>query len=470
MHINVGMPKFGLSMEEGTISAWLVKEGGAVKKGDPIAEIQSEKLTNNAVAPCDGSLVKILLREGESAPCGGDICAIECAGGDPEAVPKEAPGQDAAPEAAKRGVPLFSPRAKALAERAGVNAPSIAGTGENNRVLIGDVRRAMEAPKARERAAQTSAAGAYVSPAGRAPGSGAPAKVPITPRARKYAEQAGLAYAHIAGSGLLGMITIEDVKAHGRPALPGETAEKAQAAPAETLPAAARTAPGDGLVPMTAIRRATAEAMKKSLLESAQTTVMAEAHVAPLKELYERLKPKYLDAGVKLSYTALIVKAVAMALEEHPDIRLQVYDERSFRLSAQIDIGVAADAPAGLFVPVIRNANIKDIRTISLELEELAARNRAGKLSEGDAGGACMSVSNLGMLGVTGFTPVLNPPESAMLGVCAMVDRPVARGGGIRIEPVMNLCLTYDHRAINGAPAARFLQKIVQNLVEFAWI
>ena len=523
MNINVGMPKFGLSMEEGTLSVWLVKEGDAVKKGDPIAEIQSEKLSNNAVAPCDGTLVKILLREGESAFCGNDICVIECTGEEGRAVPAQAFGEPKGPKQSatvEKRAPLLSVRAKTVAHRAGIDASEIVGSGENGMVLIDDVRRAMEAPavqmqvagtpaeisitprakkyadqaglayahikgsgllgmitledvKAHGRsAAQAPAAEASVMLAEQAPMLEAPEEISITPRAKKYAEQVGLSYAHIKGSGLLGMITLEDVKAHGQLAVQEEQAARAQAAPAAITASAvsAQAAPGDEVILMTGIQRATAAAMMKSLRESAQTTVMAEAFVAPLKKLYEQLKPKYFVAGVKLSYTALIVKAVAMALEEGPDIRMQVYDERHFRLSTHIGIGVAVDAPAGLFVPVIRNANLKDIRTISLELEDLGTRTRAGKLTEGDMGGACMTISNLGMFGVTGFTPVLNPPESVILGVCAMVEKPVARDGGIRIEPTMSLCLTYDHRVINGAPASRFLQQVIQNLNEFAWI
>ena len=375
------------------------------------------------------------------------------------AAQKQAPAADAPIEI------FITPVAKKYAEKEGLAYAHIKGTGLLGMITIEDV-------KAHGRpSAQIPAAEASVALAEQASVIEAPEGISITPRAKKYAEQAGLAYAHIKGSGLLGMITIEDVKAHGRPAVQEPEVRVRAACTAETAPAAsAPAAPDDKVVLMTSIQRATATAMMHSLLESAQTTVMAEAHIAPLKKLYEQLKPKYLVAGVKLSYTVLMVKAVAMALEERPDIRMQIYDERHFRLSTHIGIGVAVDAPTGLFVPVIRDANLKDIRTISLELEDLGARTRAGKLTEGDMGGACMTISNLGMFGVTGFTPVLNPPESALLGVCAMVDRPVARDGGIHIEPTMNLCLTYDHRVINGAPAGRFLNQVIQNLNRFAWI
>ncbi len=473
MAANVGMPKFGLSMEEGTIVRWLVAEGGAVRRGDPIAEINSEKLTNNATAPMDGVLAKIVLAEGESAPCGELIAVIAAADEALDAPPAAAPEAGAAAPQGAIAVSegALTPRAKRLAEELGVDLSKLVGTGQDGAVTIDDIKRA-------QRNAQDQTAPQAAEPQA--------ASCAITPRAKKYAEANALSYGHIRGTGLLGMITIEDVKREGVPAgsamadkpvsasgAEARIAADVQAAlhAAQAAPAAPATEARDGeRIAMTPIQRATAAAMMKSLQQTAQTTVMREASVAALAALYKARKPLYAAAGVKLSYTALIVKALAMVLEGRPDIRMQYCDEKHFYLDPHISIGVAVDIPKGLIVPVIRDANLKDVRAIAVELAELSARARAGKLTEGDMGGACISVSNLGMAGVTAFTPILNPPESGILGVCAMVDKPVAHDGGIFVEPVMNLCYTYDHRVVNGAPAGRLLQELFASLNDFRWM
>jgi len=259
------------------------------------------------------------------------------------------------------------------------------------------------------------------------------------------AEKLHLSYAHIRGTGLLGMVTVADVKAHGRPA--------AQAK----------------IVPMNGVQRATAVAMKKSLENAAQTTVCIESGFGPLVSAYKRLKPVYAAEGVKLSYTAMIVYAVSRALASREDMRMQYYDEKNLVLPAGVHIGVAVDTERGLIVPAVRNADQKTLRELCKTVSDIAARAKGGKLTESDFGGAATTVTNLAMAGATSFTPILNPPESTILGVCKLRDMPVARDGGVFVEPVMNLCLTYDHRAINGAPACRYLQSVVDILNETDW-
>lgn len=159
-----------------------------------------------------------------------------------------------------------------------------------------------------------------------------------------------------------------------------------------------------------------------------------------------------------------------MALEEHPDIRTQVVDDAHVRVVNNIDIGVAVDIEGGLIVPVIREANLKDLRTICRDLADITARARNNQLTADDMGNAVMTISNVGTFGVRYFTPILNAPESVILGVGAMTDTPVVVDGGIFVHPLMGLSLTYDHRVINGAPAARFLTKIKKNLEDFRWV
>jgi pyruvate dehydrogenase E2 component (dihydrolipoamide acetyltransferase) len=416
-------------MEEGIVSEWLVPIGGTVKRGDPIAVIEAEKLTNDAVASADGTMLKYFLEPGDSAPCGEPLCAI----GEPgEAIEDASAGGEAKAEdvpAAKPDVPAVetvasaTPRAEAVLNRLGMDKSAVPGTGRGGEITIDDVRATAGAP-------ETQAAQGPVS---------------ITPRARMLAEKLHLSYAHIRGTGLLGMVTVADVKAHGKPA--------AQAK----------------LVPMNGVQRATAVAMKKSLDTTAQTTVGIESGFAPLVSAYKRLKPAYAAEGIKLSYTAMIVYAVSRALASREDIRMQYYDEKNFVLPAGVHIGVAVDTERGLMVPAVRNADQKSLRELCKDVADLSGRAKSGRLTESDFGGAVTTVTNIAMAGGTSFTPILNPPESTILGVCKLRDMPVARDGGVCIEPVMNLCLTYDHRALNGAPACRYLQQVVDLLNETDW-
>jgi pyruvate dehydrogenase E2 component (dihydrolipoamide acetyltransferase) len=422
MATNVMMPKLGLSMEEGTIDAWLVSEGSPVKKGQDIAEISSEKLTNTVTAPEDGVLAKVVVKQEDTVPVGALIAIIGAPG---EAV--GAPGEAAVtPPATKEEAP--APAAQAAAPAA----------------IAAEVR--------------------------------------ITPRAKKIAEEKGLAYAHIKGTGIGGAITIDDLRRFGKPIAAAPAVSPVPAAAPAVQPAvpmaqpAAASAPAtapvlgvDSLMKLTNMRQAIAKAMQRSLLDSAQTTLMTDANLKNLSALYQSLKGKYTAAGIKLSYTAMLVKAVAMALESHPKLRTQYADDKHAVTKGSIDIGIAVDVPDGLVVPVLRQANLKDLRTICLELADLANRARDSKLTDADFGNGALTITNLGMFGITHFTPVLNAPETAILGVGAIVDTPVVRDGGIHIEPVLSLSLTHDHRLIDGAPAARFLQELVASLQKFSW-
>ena len=327
----------------------------------------------------------------------------------------------------------------------------------------------------------------------------------ITPRAQKYAEEHELLYSHIKGTGIGGAITIEDVKKFGKkegvgvPAtrraakvierkklsvenltptgrngeytindlkrigLPriGETAEPVSAYDS-TLP--------DEIRKMSQMQQTICRSMKKSISGSAQTTTATEIDISPLTEQYRSLKQRYTEAGIKLSYTAIIIKAVAMALEDNPELRAQIVNERSYVTKQRINIGCAVDVPDGLVVPVIRDANLKDLRTICIELADKSERARCNKLTEEDLGGATLTITNLGMYGITYFTPVLNVPESLILGSGTIVKTVIARNGIFTPGSVINMSLTHDHRIVNGAPAARFLDAVAEGLRNFRWL
>lgn len=444
MVTKVIMPKFGLSMETGVLGSWLVEEGDSVTKGSALAEITTDKITNTCEAPKDGILRKILLPEGEEAACGEAIAV--------------------------------------LADTADEDISAECGGGQSEGGAFAD---------SAEQAAAASPA----------PEKAASADIKITPRAKKVAEEQGLEYSHIQGTGLLGAITISDLKKHGIPRKDPAGAASVSAAPASasvpssasgsssasapasgpstaSAPAAAPkavfdTRPCEGedvIVKMSTMETAIAKAMQNSLLTTAQATIATEAEITELVRVYKQLKGKYTNAGVKLSYTAMLIKAVAMALENHKALRSTMADETHIKISSRIHIGVAVDIPGGLIVPVIRDANMKDLRTICLELSDLTQRAKDNKLTSDQLGGATITITNLGMFGITYFTPVLNVPESAILGVGAIIEKLMVKDGGFYPASVMNFSLTHDHRIVNGAPAARFLKEVTASLQDFKWV
>ena len=444
MVTKVIMPKFGLSMETGVLGSWLVEEGDSVTKGSALAEITTDKITNTCEAPKDGILRKILLPEGEEAACGEAIAV--------------------------------------LADTADEDISAECGGGQSEGGAFAD-------------SAEQAAAASPV------PEKAASADIKITPRAKKVAEEQGLEYSHIQGTGLFGAITISDLKKHGIPRKDPAGAASVSAAPASasvpssasgsssasapasgpstaSAPAAAPkavfdTRPCEGedvIVKMSTMETAIAKAMQNSLLTTAQATIATEAEITELVRVYKQLKGKYTNAGVKLSYTAMLIKAVAMALENHKALRSTMADETHIKISSRIHIGVAVDIPGGLIVPVIRDANMKDLRTICLELSDLTQRAKDNKLTSDQLGGATITITNLGMFGITYFTPVLNVPESAILGVGAIIEKLMVKDGGFYPASVMNFSLTHDHRIVNGAPEARFLKEVTASLQDFKWV
>lgn len=444
MVTKVIMPKFGLSMETGVLGSWLVEEGASVTKGSALAEITTDKITNTCEAPKDGILRKILLPEGEEAACGEAIAV--------------------------------------LADTADEDISAECGGSQSEGGAFAD-------------------SGEQAAAASPVPEKAAPADIKITPRAKKVAEEQGLEYSHIQGTGLLGAITISDLKKHGIPRKDPAGAASVSAAPASasvpssasgsssasapasgpstaSAPAAAPkavfdTRPCEGedvIVKMSTMETAIAKAMQNSLLTTAQATIATEAEITELVRVYKQLKGKYTNAGVKLSYTAMLIKAVAMALENHKALRSTMADENHIKISSRIHIGVAVDIPGGLIVPVIRDANMKDLRTICLELSDLTQRAKDNKLTSDQLGGATITITNLGMFGITYFTPVLNVPESAILGVGAIIEKLMVKDGGFYPASVMNFSLTHDHRIVNGAPAARFLKEVTASLQDFKWV
>jgi pyruvate dehydrogenase E2 component (dihydrolipoamide acetyltransferase) len=398
------MPKFGLTMTEGTIQKWFKAEGDAIKAGEPLFEVETEKVLYEVEAPASGIVAKLLYPIEAVVPVGLPVAVIAEAG---ENVAE-------------------------VAARYGGGAPAA---------------KAAEIP---------SAPTAQSSPAA-APASGRREGAPVTPAARKLAEEHKIDLSRIVGTGPGGRVTREDVQkiidAGGQAPAPAPVA-----APAVTLTPAATSTPTAQSIPLRGMRKVIAERMHKSLQGSAQLTITTEVDVTQLIDRRQEVQREF-----NATYTDFIIQACAHALKQHPRMNAAL-DGDAIRLQAQISVGVAVALDEGLIVPVIHHTDKKSLKDIAQESRGLAEKARAGKLTLEEVSGGTFTVSNLGMYGVDGFTPILNSPQTGILGVGRIVEKPVIYRGEVAKRSLMVLSLTFDHRVIDGAPAGAFLQTVADLL------
>ncbi len=401
MAYEILMPQLGLTMEEGTVSQWIKHEGDAVKAGDVVAEITTDKLTHELQSEHDGVLLKIVAQEGEDVPVKGVLAYIGEAGESITAAPAAAP-------AAAESVPAAA-------------SPSAA------------------APTADGR------------------------RIRISPLARKTAAKLGVTdFAAIVGSGTSGRITQKDI-------LAAAEAMKTAPAPAPLSVAAASAsepaAPkaglelmeGDTVVKLSGMRKVVAERMLHSHTEIPPVTQNTKVDVTELMKFRKLLLA---ETGRKYSVNDLILKATAKMLRQHPEI-LVSYDNGQMIQRAHVNIGMAVALEAGLIVPVIRDADRLGLDALADSAKDLASRAKGNKLLPDEYKGSTFSVSNLGMFGIETFTPIVNQPDAAILGVCAVQDElTLAEDGSVSKRQVMRLSFTYDHRLIDGATAAKFVMDL----------
>ncbi|QRN86174.1 2-oxo acid dehydrogenase subunit E2 [Clostridia bacterium] len=455
----IEMPRYGANMEEGTIAEWFVDEGDEVEEGDAIGEIAIEKLSNELLAPVSGVVRKILAQAEETLACGepiaiiadedADISGLLEAKGSPvvnEAVPAEETKPVAKVETREPvGEVRITPKALDLAEKENIDYRAIVGTGRHGDITREDVRNYIASGAAKPAPATAKALNEDVK---------------ATPKAAVLAEELAIDIRSIKGTGRHGMVTREDIRA----GIAAGTASKLNACTAETsLPSMSFGKPEASRVKMTEMQKVISKSMMSSLQETAQTTISMDMDVNNMVKAYKAHKEAYKANNVKLSYTAILIKAVAMAMIEHQSLRTSIVGNE-FVTTDKINIGVAIDVPGGLVVPSIKNANEKSVSAIAVELADLAKRAKENALTMDEMSGSTFSITNLGMFGIKYFTPVLNPPESGILGVGTLVEQPVVKDGGIFMSHVMNFSLTHDHRIVNGAPAARFLNAIKEIL------
>lgn len=429
------MPRQGNTVESCILVGWKVQEGDSVEPDTPVCDVETDKATFEVPAGGAGTVLKLLWAEGDDVPVLKPIAVIGKVGEDWEAAAGKAetpataslapsgetlpgPGETPVPDAAvlTEGQPFASPRARNLAEQEALSLHGIAGSGPGGRIIERDLRAALL-----RRPALTAAAKAGIDPGG------------ILPQE---------------GTGLAGRISLADLAAASAPGTPEPPG----------------TGFGEGTITETrikGIRKLISDRMLKSLGESAQFTLNADARATRIQNLRERLKGS--DESLELSKVSvndLILFGVSRILPRFPFMNAHKQGD-VVRTFERVHLGVAVDTPRGLMVPVIRNADLLSLRQISREAKRLAAACQSGSAKPEELSGSTFTVTNLGVLGITSFTPVLNLPEVAILGVCGIAPKPaVQRDGSVGFEPHIGFSLTINHQVVDGAPAARFLKAL----------
>ncbi len=455
-------PELGEGLHEGRIEKWLVKPGDEVKEDDALAEVENDKATIELPSPVDGRIVELKVADGTTVVVGDLILTLEVAGA--------GNGGDEAP----------TPAAAAAPEPAMGATISVQG---------GD------AAEARKVAATAKPpASAYESQASAANRSGAVREILATPGVRRFAREQGVDIALVSGTGPHGKIIREDVSAYlsgasGAAASPAAAQEEretgaatvptvaqavvsaaaggadlskdvATAAHAQTVAAAAAGALEER-VALTSIRKIIAQSMVKSKYTAPHVTLMDEADVTELVRLRQEIKPLAAERGVKITYLPFVVKALVAAVQKYPQLNASLDDERQeLILKRSYNVGIATDTERGLMVPVVHDADRKNMWAIAAQIEDMAGRARTGKLMPAEMKGGTVSITNIGSAGGLFFTPIINHPEVAILGVGRITERPVMREGQVTGAHLMALSLSFDHRIVDGATAQQAVNEM----------
>ena len=447
MAVAVTIPKLGLTMTEATLIRWLVADGAEVKKGQPIFEIETDKVASEAEATENGVL-RITAEAGAVLPVMGIIGYILAPGesmpgtSGPEPEPVELPSEAVEPESTEGHSPLIevpaersvaSPAAKRRARELDVDINQVEGSDEGGRIALADVEAFAQA-RAKTTASHT-------------------IEVRASPLAKRMARETGIELATVQGTGAGGRITKEDV-------------ERVISERYPFTPSAAGTPLSEGdLIRIRGARAVVAERMLSSSQGTAPVTITSTVDATELVKVRTQLNEALSDElGSRISYNDILIQIVARALIEFPYMNAR-QEGGAVRLLSEVHIGLAVDTEWGLMVVVVRDADQKSISDIAREAHDKAQRATAGEISPDELTGGTFTITNLGALGVEAFTPIINPPEMAVLGVGQIKEEPAAYQGEICLRQRMVLSLTFDHRLVDGAPAARFLQR-VRELIE----
>lgn len=412
------MPKLGLTMEEGTIIRWMKNEGDTIEKGEILIEVETDKAVNEVESTDSGTLGKIYFDDGKTVEVLTVIGYILDPGEEaPDEWPEPMiPREEKEPKKTVEAQPVpvqATPIAKKLAAERGVDLDNVSGTGKNGTITKEDVLRYAEREQVTE-----------VHPAH---------KIIASPRAKKFAREKGIPLEGIQGTGPGGRITEQDVISFI------ETQE---------------------LITPSRIQQITAKRLTESFTTVPHFYLRIEVDASELVQWRERLLPTIENAiGVRLTYTDMLVQLVARTLEKHPKLNAS-WEGGFIRLIEEINLGIAAATDEGLVVPVIKDTNRKGLAQIAEERKRLAEKAQSGKLGLSDLEGGTFTLTNLGMFGIDDFDAIINPPQSAVLAVGRIAERPYVESSKVVVKPTIRLSLSMDHRVLDGAVAARFLDDL----------
>ena len=457
MAFEIIMPKLGVDMQEGEIIEWKKQEGDVVNEGDILLEIMSDKTNMELEAEDSGVLLKITRQAGETVPVTEVIGYIGAEGEVVADNAASAPATEAAPqveEVATVEAPVVAtqapvvheggkvratPKARKVARELGIDLTQVPGTGAKGRVHADDVENFKGAqPKA-------------------------------TPLARKIAADLGIDLASVSGTGFGGKITKEDILAISAPAQVKEAAAApvVEAKPEKVLPE------GVEVIPMSAMRKAISKGMTHSYLTAPTFTLNYDVDMTNLMALRKQvLDPIMNKTGMKVTFTDLIGLAVVRTLmkEEHRYLNASLIDDaQNIELHKFVNLGIAVGLDDGLIVPVVHGADKMSLSEFVVASKDVIKKAQAGKLKAAEMSGSTFSITNLGMFGTKSFNPIINQPNSAILGVSATIQTPVVVDGEVVVRPIMGLCLTIDHRIVDGMNGAKFmvdLKHLIENPME----
>lgn len=435
------LPKLGNTVESAIIVRWHRQPGDPVRAGEVLCEVETDKSVMEVPAPIDGVLIAQHFREGDDvkvlsqiAEIGSQVSGIRyqaSAGsealiesGSPK-VPEKTPIQQIpvvgkSVSAHSNGNPAISPRARELASREALDTGGIVGSGPDGRVIERDIQAALKD------------------------------RPTLTPLAKSHSQASQDRVLPAQGSGIGGRVTAADL-----------TAKASPDTPSPDMPDEVET------IPLKGVRKLIADRMVASLHTSAQLTLHASADARALLDYRKRLKASAEPLGLReVSINDLVLFAVARTLPDFPDLNSTLSDGVISRYKA-VHLGFAVDTPRGLLVPVIRNAHALSLRALSQEAKRLAESAQNGTIAPDSLSGGTFTVTNLGSLGIESFTPIINPPQVAILGVGAITLKPIELDGEISFIPHIGLSLTVDHQAVDGAPGARFIAGLIRNVAAF---
>ena len=455
MATRLDLPALGQTMEEGTITQWFKAEGETVRKGEALYEVMTDKVNMEVEAGESGVLRRILAPADATIPINSPVAILGDADEDITALlggaslapsPGKTEGEaespvmednvaEAMPESPRSALEVpgrvfASPRARRYADEYGVDINALAGrgTGVDGRVVETDVVAFYEEQQAQKKTQRAS------------------------PLAQRVAAVHGVSVAEVPGSGPGGKVTQEDVRRLIAPT---------------SVPNAPRAGAGEGVtvIKLTGMRKMVADAVARSAATAPHVTLTMPVDMSEATRFRQQILPAVEKThGVRVSFTDIVAKATARALQDHPALNSTLLGDQITQY-ASVHLGIAVSLGAeGLIVPVVRDVQSKSLGEFSAALKKLVTKAREGKLASDEVTGGTFSITNLGTTGVTQFNPIINPPQAAILGVCTITDTLVPVVGQPQVRPLMNLCLSFDHRVTDGAPAAAFLARLKEIL------